>query len=75
MATLILRLQNTVEDNTLSSDYDENGYEIGDWDPDAYLTDINTKLTEIQMYQRFMKNLTNPWWSTRTVVLLKHSLK
>ena len=56
-----------VEDNTLSSDYDENGYEIGDWDPDAYLTDTNIpNFTEIQMYQRYMKNLTNPWWSTRT---------
>ena len=56
-----------IEDNTLSSDYDENGYEIGDWDPDAYLTDVDIpNFTEIQMYQRYMKNLTNPWWSTRT---------
>ena len=47
-------------------EYGADGVEIGPWTPDAYINqseDIN--FNEILQYQRYMKNLSDPWWNTR----------
>ena len=47
-------------------EYGADGVEIGPWTPDTYINqseDIN--FNEILQYQRYMKNLSDPWWNTR----------
>ena len=46
--------------------FDPNGLDIGEWNPNTYLRpERNPIKKEIQEYQRFLANLTNPWWDTR----------
>ena len=46
--------------------FDVNGKDIGEWNPSSYLVpERNPIAREIEKYQRFLANLTNPWWDTR----------
>ena len=46
--------------------FDVNGKDIGEWNPSSYLRpERNPIAREIEKYQRFLANLTNPWWDTR----------
>ena len=57
------------EDDTINlNHYNEEGRELGEWDPNLYLPDHTTpNLKNIEMYSRFMRNFSQPWWHTRKV--------
>ena len=43
-----------------------DGENIGGWDPTLYATFAKDPIAvEIEKYQKFLKQLRNPWWSTR----------
>lgn len=46
--------------------YDINGNDVGSWNPRVYAnTNKNPFRREIENYQRFLSQLTKPWWTTR----------
>ena len=43
-----------------------NGEDLGDWDPSLYATFAQDPIgIEIARYQKFLRELKKPWWSTR----------
>lgn len=43
-----------------------DGQDLGDWDPTLYATFAKDPIgIEIARYQKYLKELRNPWWSTR----------
>ena len=43
-----------------------NGEDLGEWDPTLYATFAKDPIgIEIARYQKYLKELRNPWWSTR----------
>ena len=43
-----------------------DGQDLGDWDPTLYATFAKDPIgIEIARYQKFLRELKNPWWSTR----------
>ena len=57
------------EDDTINlNHYNEEGRELGEWDPNSYIPDpTSPNLRNIEMYSRFMRNFSQPWWHTRKV--------
>jgi hypothetical protein len=46
--------------------YDSSGKELGEWDPTLYTSLSKDPIRlEIEKYQNFLKELPNPWWTTR----------
>jgi phosphatidylethanolamine-binding protein (PEBP) family uncharacterized protein len=46
--------------------YGPNGREIGNWDPRLYISSAErTNQIELRKYQDFLKNIKNPWFTTR----------
>jgi len=46
--------------------YDPNGNDIGPWNPDTYINLSKDPIRkEIEDYQQFLSQLTDPWWDTR----------
>jgi len=46
--------------------FSPTGKDIGEWDPSTYLKPEKDPIRrEIDKYQRFLAELTNPWWDTR----------
>lgn len=46
--------------------FNSNGKDVGSWNPEVYAnTDKNPFRREIQQYQRYLIQLTKPWWTTR----------
>jgi hypothetical protein len=52
--------------------YDPNGKELGPWEPTLYANLSKDPIArEIKEYQDFLRQLQNPWWSTRKEPPLK----